>query len=200
MTSPSPATTTRGRLCVFCGSSDGRRPEYRDAAAALGRAIATHGLGLVYGGSNIGLMRAVADAAIEAGGDVIGVIPGHFVSREIEHRGLTELRVVDTMHERKAMMADLADGFVALPGGYGTLDELCEILTWSQLRLHDKPCAILNTAGYFDGLLTLFDRARQDGFLYGNVDGLIVDSDPDRVVDRIVADARFLSTRTESSR
>lgn len=200
MTTTVPTPAAHRRICVFCGSSDGNRPDYRDAAVALGRAIASHGIGLVYGGSCIGLMRAVADAAIEAGGEVIGVIPRHFVSREIEHRGLSALHVVDTMHERKALMANLADGFVALPGGYGTLDELCEILTWSQLKLHDKPCAILNTAGYFDGLLTLFERARHDGFLYGNVDGLIVDENAARTVERVIADARFLSTRPAGSR
>jgi hypothetical protein len=175
------------RVCVFCGSSDGARPAYRAAACSLGRAVAARGLGLVYGGSNIGLMRLVADAVLAGGGDVIGVIPEQLVPRERAHRGLADLRVVGSMHERKALMAELAHAFVALPGGYGTLDELCEVLTSAQLGFHHKPCALVNVEGYFDGLLTLFARARQDGFLYGSADALVVDDDPDRLVARLVA-------------
>jgi hypothetical protein len=187
------------RICVFCGSSDGTKPEYRAAAASLGRALVRERLGLVYGGSNIGLMRVLADAALEAGGEVVGVIPSHLASREIAHRGLSALHVVQTMHERKALMAELSDAFIAMPGGYGTLDELCEMLTWDQLKLHRKPCAILNTAGFYDGLLALFDRARLDGFLYGAASDLIIDSDPERLLDRVISDPRYLSTKPARS-
>jgi len=170
---------------VFCGSADGARPAYRDGAADLGRALAKRDLTLVYGGSNIGLMRTLADAALAGGGRVIGVIPDQLLPRERAHRGLTDLRIVATMHERKALMADLADGFIALPGGYGTLDEFCEVLTWAQLGFHRKPCALLNLEGYFDGLLALFERARRDGFLYGPPDGPLVDDDVERLLDRL---------------
>ena len=177
-------------LCVFCGSSDGGRPAYRSAAAALGAHLASRAIDLVYGGSDIGLMRAVADAALAGGGRVVGVIPGSLVDREIAHRGLTELHVVDSMHERKALMADRSDAFVALPGGYGTLDELCEALTWGQLGLHTKPCGLLNVEGFFDGLLALFERARSDGFLHSPADSLLVDDDPIRLVARLEARSR----------
>ena len=153
------------RVCVFCGSSAGARPVYAEAARAMGRLLAERGIGLVYGGGNVGLMGEVADAVLAGGGEVVGVIPRSLVEREVGHGGLSELRVVGTMHERKAMMADLADGFVALPGGFGTLDELCEILTWSQLGIHAKPCGILNVDGYFDALLALFDHAVAEAFV-----------------------------------
>jgi uncharacterized protein (TIGR00730 family) len=153
------------RLCVFCGSNSGVHTEYASAAAALGQAIAARGVGLVYGGSNVGLMRALADAALEGGGEVTGVIPRSLVEREVAHRGLTDLRVVETMHERKALMADLADGFIAMPGGYGTFDELCEILTWAQLGIHTKPVALLNILGYWDPFLKFLDHAVGAGFL-----------------------------------
>jgi uncharacterized protein (TIGR00730 family) len=174
-------------ICVFCGSSLGARPEYGDAAAALGRAIAARGLTLVYGGSNVGMMCRLADAALAAGGRVVGVIPEQLVGWERAHRGLTELHVVSSMHERKALMAGLADAFVALPGGFGTFDEFFEVLTWAQLGIHTKPCALLNVAGYFNDLLAMFSRARADGFLYGDKAEPIVDEDAERIVWRLAA-------------
>ncbi len=135
------------RLCVFCGSNLGARAAYRDAARALGKEMTRRGIGLVFGGSNIGLMGVIADTVLDAGGEAIGIMPFHLVRKEIAHRQLTELRVVNSMHERKALMADLADGFIALPGGFGTYDELCEVVTWAQLGLHQKPCGLLNVAG-----------------------------------------------------
>jgi uncharacterized protein (TIGR00730 family) len=153
------------RLCVFCGSSAGGRPEYAAAARELGALLARHGLGLVYGGGHVGLMGVLADAVLAGGGEVIGVIPQALMDRELAHPGLTELRVVGTMHQRKALMADLADGFAALPGGYGTGDELFEILTWAQLGLHARPIGLLNTAGYFDALLAWLDHMVREQFL-----------------------------------
>lgn len=153
------------RVCVFCGSSSGIRPAYTSAARSVGRCLAANRIGIVYGGGRTGLMGAMADAAMEAGGDVIGVIPGHLRQREVAHEGLTELRVVGSMHERKAMMAELADAFLALPGGFGTFEEFCEIITWTQLGLHRKPCGILNVEGYYDHLLALFDHAVAEQFL-----------------------------------
>lgn len=176
------------RVCVFCGSSDGARPAYRAAAERLGQAIAASGLALVYGGSNIGLMRTVADAVLVGGGEVIGVIPDHLVAREIAHPALTDLRIVRTMHERKAVMADLADAFVVLPGGLGTLEEFLEIITWSQLGLHSKPAGLVNVEGYYDGLLQLFDHGVREGFVRaGQRDRLLVDEDPAKLLARIVA-------------
>jgi uncharacterized protein (TIGR00730 family) len=153
------------RVCVFSGSRPGARPEYARAAEALGAAIAAEKLGLVYGGASVGLMRVVADAAMAGGANVIGVIPRALVEREVGHAALSELRVVDTMHERKAMMAALADGFVALPGGFGTLDELFEIVTWSQLGLHDKPIGLLDAAGFWQPLIALVEHASLEGFI-----------------------------------
>ena len=152
-------------VCVFCGSADGARPEYVAAARDLGRRIAASGYGLVYGGATVGLMGAVADMALAAGGKVVGVIPDVIMDREIGHQGLTELHVVRTMHERKAMLAERADAFVALPGGYGTMDEFIEIVTWAQLRIHAKPCVLVNVGGYYDGLLRFFDDAVHEGFI-----------------------------------
>lgn len=153
------------RICVFCGSSPGARADYASAARRLGRVLAAQGLGVVYGGANVGLMAELANAVLAAGGELIGVIPRSLVERDVAHTGVTELRVVDTMHERKAMMTELADGFIALPGGLGTLDELFEILTWAQLGLHAKPCGLLNVAGYFDGLEAFLDHALRERFL-----------------------------------
>jgi hypothetical protein len=153
------------RVAVFCGSSPGARPEYADAARELGTLLAARGLDLVWGGGNVGLMGAVADAALAAGGRTIGVIPEALVERELGHVASTELRVVRTMHERKALMADLSDAFVALPGGMGTLDETFEILTWAQLGLHAKPVGLLDVAGYWGPLLAFLDRARDEGFV-----------------------------------
>ncbi len=151
-------------ICVFCGSSPGSRPEYAEMAAAFGRLLGHRGIRLVYGGGNVGLMGVVADAALAAGGEVIGVIPQMLVDRELAHRG-TDLRIVTSMHERKALMAELSDAFVALPGGLGTYEELCEVLTWSQLGIHHKPVGCLNVAGYFDPLARLLDHAAEEGFL-----------------------------------
>ena len=153
------------RVCVFCGSSPGARPAYAKAAAELGRLLVEQRLGLVYGGASVGLMGILADTALAAGGEVIGVIPQALVDREIAHTGLTEQHVVASMHERKALMAELSDGFVALPGGAGTLEELIEVYTWSQLGLHDKPMGVLNVNGYYDGLAALLDHALHEGFL-----------------------------------
>ena len=156
---------TQRWICVYCGSSDGLRPEFRAAASELGAAMARAGLGLVYGGARVGLMGAVADAVLAGGGSVLGWIPQQLAKREVAHTGLTELHVVDTMHERKHAMAARADAFLALPGGYGTLDELCEILGWAQLGLHAKPVVLLNQNGYYDPLLSMLDRAMEEGFL-----------------------------------
>jgi uncharacterized protein (TIGR00730 family) len=153
------------RVCVFCGSAEGRRPVYREAAAALGRAIAARGLGLVYGGGAVGLMGVVAEAALAAGAEVTGVIPGGLLRREVGLRSVPDLRVVDTMHERKALMAELADGFVVLPGGYGTLEEAIETLTWTQLGIHGKGLVLLDVAGYWGRLLALLDQMVEEEFL-----------------------------------
>ena len=152
-------------VCVYCGSSIGARPVYAQHAAALGTRLASEGLGLVYGGGNVGLMAVVADAALAAGGEVIGVIPEQLVGWEVAHQGLTRLEIVATMHERKARMFDLSDAFVALPGGFGTLDEMFEMLTWRQLGLGDKPCAFLDVDGYFAPLMAMLDRMLEEGFL-----------------------------------
>lgn len=152
-------------ICVFCGSSSGNDPRYLAAARHLGSAIAERGWGLVYGGAHVGLMGAVADAALAAGGKVTGVLPHGLEQRELAHGGLTRLHIVGSMHERKAMMADLSDAFIALPGGYGTLDEFFEILTWAQLGLHAKPCAVLNVNGFFDALFQYLDGAVAAGFV-----------------------------------
>jgi uncharacterized protein (TIGR00730 family) len=153
------------RVCVFCGSSRGGPPVYADAARALGRAMARRNIGLVYGGGNIGLMGVVADAVLSGGGEVLGVIPFGLERREVAHAGLTKLFVTRTMHERKAKMADLSDAFVALPGGLGTLDELCEVLTWAQLGIHAKPIALLDVNDYFRAFKALLDHAVSEGFL-----------------------------------
>jgi uncharacterized protein (TIGR00730 family) len=153
------------RLTVFCGSSPGADPVHAETAAALGRGLAERGIGLVYGGAHLGLMGVVADAALGAGGEVFGVMTEALVEAEIAHTGLTDLVVVPTMHERKALMADLGDGFTMLPGGYGTLDEFCEAVTWTQLGVHDKPCSVLDPTGYFAPLLDLLDRATEQRFI-----------------------------------
>jgi uncharacterized protein (TIGR00730 family) len=178
-------------LCVFCGSSAGTRPAYADAARRLGTLLAERNLTLVYGGSASGLMRVLADAALAAGGAVIGVIPRALLDREIAHTGLTELHVVGSMHERKQKMADLSDGFVALPGGFGTLDETAEILTWRQLGLHAKPCGLLDVADFFAPLLRFFDHAVDEGFVAVEQRRmLIADDDPGRLIDRLTSPSR----------
>ncbi len=153
------------RVAVYCGSADGTNPAYLAEARALGAAIAASGLGMVYGGANVGLMGALADAALAGGAEVIGILPSVLEGREIAHTGLTALELVPTMHERKARMAELADAFLVLPGGYGTLDELLEAVTWAQLGLHAKPVILINTAGYWDGLLAFLDSAVAAGFV-----------------------------------
>jgi uncharacterized protein (TIGR00730 family) len=153
------------RVAVYCGSANGNDPAFLAEAQALGAAIAAAGLGLVYGGASVGLMGAVADAALAGGAEVIGVLPDVLAGKEIAHSGLTQLELVQTMHERKARMAELADAFLVLPGGYGTLEELLEVVTWAQLRLHNKPVVLVNTVGYWDGLLAFLDTAVEAGFL-----------------------------------
>ncbi len=176
------------RVCVFCGSNYGNRDAYRETAATLGRSLAARGIGLVYGGSKVGLMKTLADAVLSLDGEVIGVMPEHLVRQEVLHPALSDVRIVRSMHERKAVMAELADAFIALPGGYGTLDELCEALSWSQLGLHRKACGLLNIEGFFDGLLRLLDRAVEEGFLRReHRDLLLVDTDGDRLIDRLAS-------------
>ncbi len=153
------------RAVVYCASANGENPAYLEAAAGLGRGLAEAGIGLVYGGATAGMMGAVANAALAAGGEVIGVLPEVLSGREIGHTGLTELIATDSMHERKAKMLELADAVIALPGGFGTLDELMEAVTWAQLRIHEKPCVLVNVLGYYDGLLSFLDLAVREGFL-----------------------------------
>ena len=155
------------RVCVFCGSSTGARPSYARTAVKLGKILAKRQIGLVYGGGNVGLMGLIADSVLEHGGDVIGVIPRFLVHKEVAHQHLKDLRIVESMHERKALMADLSDGFIALPGGYGTLEEFCEIVTWAQLQLHPKPCGLLNVEGFYDSLLQFLDHAVAEQFSEG---------------------------------
>jgi uncharacterized protein (TIGR00730 family) len=159
------STELRKWIAVFCASAAGAKPEYLETARNLGRAVADREYGLVYGGATVGAMGVLADAALAAGGRVIGVIPDVIMDLEIGHQGLTELRVVRTMHERKALMASHADAFLALPGGYGTLDEFIEIVTWAQLRIHSKPCVMVNVGGYYDPLLAFFDQAVAEGLI-----------------------------------
>lgn len=176
------------RICVFCGANAGARPVFREAAATLGRVLAERGLGLVYGGASIGLMGTMADAARAAGGEVIGVIPQALMAREIAHPHLADLRVVGSMHERKALMADLADGFIALPGGIGTLEEFFEVWTWAHLGLHTKPCALLNIAGFYSKLEAFIDQVDDDGFLREGVrEMVLVDDDANRLIDAMQA-------------
>lgn len=174
------------RLCVFCGSSVGNNAAYIDAAQAMGALLAQRGIGLVYGGGKVGLMGVVADAAMQHGGEVIGVIPKALDDREIGHSGITELRVVDSMHTRKAMMADLADAFVAMPGGVGTFEEFFEAVTWTQLGLHRKPCGLLNVDGFYTPLAVFIDQAVSEGFIKPiHRTAIIVDSDPARLLDSL---------------
>ena len=176
------------RIGVFCGSSVGNQPAFRQAAVDLARALARRQFGLVYGGARVGLMGVLADAMLEHRGEVIGVIPQALLDREIAHAGLADLRVVGSMHERKALMVELADGFVALPGGYGTLEEFCEVLTWAQLGLHRKPCGLLDVAAYFDPLLTLFDDAVSTGFLRPENRALVIAAtDPEALLDQFAS-------------
>lgn len=174
------------RLCIFCGSSSGTRPVHEQTVQHVGRLLAVRGIELVYGGGNVGLMGALANACLKSGGRVIGVIPQSLVDKEVAHSGLTQLRVVGSMHERKFLMAALSDAFMALPGGYGTWEELFEMLTWSQLKIHRKACALLNVDGYYDPLLQMADKAVEEGFLRGaNRDLLLADTDAERLLDRV---------------
>ncbi len=171
------------RICVFCGSRSGTNPQYTNAAVATGRAIAAAGAGLVFGGGSVGLMRVVADATLDAGGEVIGVIPQFLIEKEHVHPRLDDLRIVDTMHERKAIMAKHADAFIALPGGFGTIEEIFEMLTWLQLGLQSKPCGFLNVAGYYTHLIAFLDHSVGEGFVAAaNRDALFVDTDPGKMV------------------
>jgi len=172
------------RVCVFCGSSLGRLPSYAEAAKALGRELVRRNVGLVYGGGNIGLMSIVADTVLAGKGEVIGVIPEFMVQKELARKDLTELHVVGSMHERKALMADLAEVFVALPGGYGTLEEFCEMLTWKQLHLHHKPCGLLNVDGFYDRLVAFLDYQVAEGFVtIPNRQLVFVSADPGGLLD-----------------
>lgn len=173
------------RLAVFCGSKDGAHPVFREAAGTLGQALAARDIGLVYGGSRVGTMGAVADATLAAQGQAIGVLPHFLQEKELAHPGLTELHLVHSMHERKAKMSELADGFIILPGGPGTMEEFFEVFTWAQLGLHEKPCGVLNIDGYYDPLIALFDTMERQGFLIPEHRAmLIVESDPNRLLER----------------
>jgi uncharacterized protein (TIGR00730 family) len=174
------------RICVFCGSSPGARPAYAEATAEVARLLAGKGIGVVYGGGHVGLMGVLADTAMAAGGEVIGVMPQALVDREIGHTEISELRVVGSMHERKALMADLSDAFIALPGGAGTLEELFEVYTWAQLGLHDKPCGLLDVEDYFSGLVGFLDHAVDERFLREEHRAmLIVEREPRRLIERL---------------
>ncbi len=175
------------QVCIFCGSYKGTQPMYMTAAHAMGMGLAQRGLGLVYGGGRVGLMGAVADGTIAGGGKVTGVIPQSLVDRELAHVGLSELHVVASMHQRKALMAEIADAFVAMPGGFGTLDELFEIITWAQLGFHNKPIALLNIGGYFDPLLTFIDHMATEGFIKPNDQkALLVKNEVDTLLDALL--------------
>lgn len=175
-------------IAIFCGSSDGASPVYKESAGALGRELAERNMTLVYGGASVGLMGVVADAVLAQGGKVIGVLPRFLQSREIAHKGLTELIVVDSMHERKARMAELADGFIALPGGPGTLEEYFEIFTWGQLGLHEKPCGLLNIQHYYDPLIALFDQMAREKFMQEKYRSMVItDTTPQGILKQFSA-------------
>jgi len=176
------------RVCVFCGSSPGARPAYTELARRLGSILAGRGITLVYGGGNVGLMGVLANAVLAGGGNVIGVIPQAMVDLEVAHTGFPDLRIVGSMHERKALMADLADAFIALPGGLGTLEEFCEILTWAQLGMHQKPCGLINVENYFDQLIAFLDDAVRERFVRPEHRAMVlVESDAERMIDRLQA-------------
>jgi len=174
------------RICVYCGSSTGNQPVYREAAVALGAVLASRKIGLVYGGGNVGLMGVIADAVLAGGGEVIGVIPQSLAEREIAHGGVTDLRVVDSMHTRKALMADLSDAFIAMPGGVGTFEEFFEAVTWTQLGVHRKPCGLLNAGAFYSPLALFIDQAVTEGFIKPvHRQIIVVDDDPGRLVDAL---------------
>ncbi|XGW00261.1 MAG: TIGR00730 family Rossman fold protein [Leptolyngbya sp. BL-A-14] len=175
-------------LCIFCGSNFGAQPLYATMAQTMGQAMVKRGLGLVYGGGNVGLMGTIADAVLAAGGEAIGVIPQALVDKELAHKGLTQLHIVGSMHERKALMADLSDGFIALPGGFGTFEEFCEVLTWAQLGFHQKPCGLLNIGGYYNALLAMFDHATAEQFVRPPHRSLVLEAeDPDQLLDKFAS-------------
>jgi uncharacterized protein (TIGR00730 family) len=174
------------RICVYCGSSVGARPAYKEAAQRLGGLMAERGIGLVFGGGCVGLMGVVADAVLARGGEAIGVIPQSLVRREIGHRGVTKLHVVETMHQRKSLMADLSDAFIALPGGYGTLEEICETITWSQLGIQQKPCGLLDIGNYWEGMLQFLDHAVSEEFVRPeNRKLVLVASTPEQMLEQL---------------
>ena len=176
---------TRGKICVFTGSRQGAKPEFRAAATELGREITRRRYGLVYGGGKVGLMAIIADTMLQLKGHVTGVIPHSLVSKEVAHQGLTELRIVQSMHERKALMAELSDGFIALPGGIGTMEEFFEVLSWAQLEIHEKPCALLNVCGYYDRLIDFLDHAVAEDFIKPKHRALLILEDNSaRLLDR----------------
>ena len=176
------------RICIYCGSSLGNNRAYREAATAMGAVLAARRIGLVYGGGNVGLMGVVADAVLAGGGEVIGVIPRSLANREIAHHGVTDLRVVDSMHTRKAMMADLSDAFIAMPGGVGTFEEFFEAVTWTQLGVHRKPCGLLNAGGFYTPLVLFIDQAVTEGFIKPvHRASIVVDDDPARLLDTMAA-------------
>lgn len=192
------------RLCVFCGSNSGSRPEYAVAARALAAELVARDIGLVFGGGCVGLMGVIADAMLAGGGHVVGVIPQALVARELAHHGVQDLRVVSSMHERKALMADLSDGFIAMPGGFGTFEELCEVITWTQLGLHRKRCGLLNVAGFYDPLVRLFDQAVSEGFIKrSNLDIVVTSTSPAALVEAVlkppaVPDAKWILDTAET--
>jgi uncharacterized protein (TIGR00730 family) len=180
-------------ICVYCGSSPGRDPAYAEAARGLGRLLVERDLGLVYGGAGVGIMGAIADEVLAHGGSVTGIIPDALAVKEVLHPKLTQTHVVASMHERKALMAEVSDGFVALPGGWGTIEEIFEVLTWAQLGFHDKPCGLLNVNGYYDGLFRFLEHAMAEEFVrpvYGEI--LILEQDPTRLLERF---ARYRAPR-----
>lgn len=174
-------------VCVFCGSNPGTEPEFLEAASETGTFLAENDIGLVFGGGRVGLMGRVADTAMAVGGKVIGVIPRDLAEKEVAHQNLTELHVVESMHKRKALMAKLSDGFIAMPGGFGTFEEICEVITWTQLGFQQKPCGILNTNGYYENLIALFDNATEKGFIKPEHRRLVLVSDK---IDDLIAQLR----------
>ncbi|MCP4267085.1 MAG: TIGR00730 family Rossman fold protein [Candidatus Brocadiaceae bacterium] len=172
------------RICVYCGSSTGKNPEYIDSARALAKELVIRHIGLVYGGANVGIMGEIANTVLAGGGEVVGVIPKSLVEKEVSHNGLTELRIVDSMHERKAIMAEISDGFIALPGGLGTIEELFEVLAWSQLGFHKKPCALLNVKQYYASLCLFLDHAVEEQFIKSiHREMLLVENEPSKLLD-----------------
>jgi hypothetical protein len=176
------------RLCVYCGSSSGGKPDYARVARQLARAMVSRNIGLVYGGASVGIMGEIANAVLEEGGNVIGVIPKRLFAKEIAHTGITELREVGSMHERKSLMADLSDGFIALPGGFGTIEEILEIITWSQLGMHRKPCGLLNVCRYYDKLIGFLDHAVSEQFIKtAHRSTILIDEHPDALLEKFEA-------------